>query len=192
MSTRLNENGPGCGPARELLNGFLDNRLSARQTWVLEKHLADCPACAQLARQMEQTVSLLRQLDRRDTSDFFMANLHARLDAEEAASPARRSPIAAIREWPTLFLETLDARRWPAVGLGLALTALVALLLMPQQGPVPVPETQPAAPQASINQPLRRNVALSAANPLDDPAAANLLANVGESGGATDAEQTQD
>jgi hypothetical protein len=189
MSTQFNENERDCTSARELLNDFLDNRLSARQMWVLEKHLANCGDCAQMARQMEQTVSLLRTIDRRDTSGTFMANLHARLDTEETARPARRGDI---RDWFWLLLEQLSARRGPALGLGLAFTALVALLLIPQQGPVSPPLAPAAGPVASISQPLRRNVALSAANPLDDPAAANLLASVGESSGAPDTETTQD
>ncbi|HZP80214.1 MAG TPA: zf-HC2 domain-containing protein [Chthonomonadaceae bacterium] len=172
-----------CAQMRLLLSDYLDDTLSARQVWNVEKHLAACAECAALCRRMQATVRLLQAAPRFDTSDNFMAKLHARLDSVEPERPLSRSRLTALRDGWAALVETLRQRPAPALSLGFALTALVALLLLPHGGAVkpsdlPLPPSRPtSAPVPIAAESLRRSVALAAANPLDDPAAANLEAH---------------
>jgi hypothetical protein len=156
------------------MTDYMDNRLSARQMWMVEKHLAQCAECARLTQEITATVQLMQSMERLDTGDAFMAKLHARLDAVEPERARRQSPLTSVRDWLEGAFETLRVRRAPALGLGVGMAALFALFLIPRT-PINNPETPSNPPTAIVNtEPLRRNVALSASNPFEDPAAANL------------------
>lgn len=182
VSTHANDNRE-CAQMQPLLSDYLDNTLSARQVWNVEKHLAACAECAALCREIRATVRLLQAAPRFDTGGDFMAKLHARLDSVEPERPLSRSRLTALRDGWAGLVATLRQRPVPALSLGFAVTALLALLLMPHGGSVkPSDLPAPPPPLASTPAPLaaqslRRNVALAAANPLDDPAAANLEAH---------------
>jgi anti-sigma factor RsiW len=159
----------GCRNVQELLSDYLENTLAARQALEVEKHLAGCAECASLAREMRATIHLLRNAETYDTGDDFMARLHARLDGLEPEPARRRTALVALRDWLEGFRQNLNARRVPALSVGLAMAALVAIVIV--QRPMPAtenPPTHPAIPAA----PLQHNVALTASNPFDDPYAA--------------------
>src|SRR5437016_11161807 len=97
--TDKNENRRGCGQVQALLSDYVDNTLSARQAWNVEKHLADCPACTALSQELRATVRLLQATPHLDTADDFMAKLHARLDTVEPATFRKPSPLETVRDW---------------------------------------------------------------------------------------------
>jgi anti-sigma factor RsiW len=170
-----------CREMQPLLSEYVENTLSARDTWRVEKHLTECSACAAQTRELQATVALLRNSARFDTSADFMANLHARLDGLEPESARPRALWATLRDWLAGATQTLRTARVPALSLGLATTALIAVLLVPHEPRDPVTPPPPASDSTGVapiaSQTLRRNVALAASNPFDDPVAANLAAH---------------
>lgn len=167
-----------CSAVHELFTDYLDNTLSARQVWQVEKHLAACAACAELAREMRAAVQLMRMTPRFDTGDDFMAKLHARLDTLEPEA-MRPSATERVRDWVAGIGEALRIRRTPALGLGFSVVALAGLLVVFPRNTVAPPVTSPNSgsvrPQPPVFPEADRSVALSASNPLEDPAAANLV-----------------
>lgn len=162
-----------------MLSDYVDNTLSARGMWEVEKHLAECAECSHLLQLTQQTVHVLRSADRFDTGDHFMANLHARLD-ELGPVPSRRSPVAVLREWMLDIRQHLNARPIPTLSVGMASFLLAALIF---SGRAPVATTiNPAATEAVSQDALDKHVAVTASNPFDDPVAAKLEAESGISG----------
>jgi hypothetical protein len=182
----------GCLQAQSLLSDYVDNTLSARQVLDVEKHLTDCPDCAALAREMRTTVSLLRSSARFDTDNDFMAKLHARLDGLEPEAAHPRLTLATARDWFASVRGSLRARRVPALSLGVAATAIIAFIVLPHTPASNTDLTNPLRPGTGSPSPiaadtLRRNVALAASNPFEDPAAANLAAHAAlKENGATE------
>ncbi len=176
MQPNYVSNNPECGRMQILLSDYIDNTLSGRQVWEVERHLAECRVCADQAHEMQATVQLLQAAPRYDTGDDFMAKLHARLDTVEPEQA--RSPLAGLRDWLGSLPSALNSRRAPALALGMAMAVLALLTFLPRPTPtnpvLPGPGTPP--PALSVVT-LQRNVALAALNPLDDPAAANLEAH---------------
>ena len=176
-----NQLDPLCLDARNLLGAYVDNSLSARQAWEVEKHLATCKPCALISRQMQATVTLLRDAERVDTSDDFMARLHARLDDAAPAIPARLGFGEWARETWGRAVDGAKRGRMPVSAFGMAGAGLVALALFvthPASGPtVPGGIDAPALSQpasASTRENSQRNVALTANDPLGDVAAEAL------------------
>src|SRR5580693_6714598 len=128
------DNSRECRVTESVLAAYMDNTLSARDVWEVEKHFARCPSCAATARQMQSTVDLLRAAPRLDTGDDFMAKLHARLDDLE---PKRPTVWSTINGWMGAAAAAVNARRMPAVGLGLASAALAAVLIWSRPAPPP-------------------------------------------------------
>lgn len=167
-----NEENPACRSVQALLSDYLDSKLPVRQAWEIEKHLASCPECARLSHDLKMTVQILRSAKRFDTSEDFMARLHARLDAVEAqAAPAAGW---SLRVWITSVGQALRAPRVPALSM-CAVFAAIALLLVTNHASY---EPQRSAPASGISrvapETLRRHVAESTTDPLEDLAAVNL------------------
>ena len=182
MENRNQIESPECQQTRTLLSDYMENTLSGRESWNVEKHLTVCPPCSLYLREMQATVSLLQTMPRLDTSSDFMARLHAQLDTVE---PAAQSPLARFAGWRDRLADfgaMLRSPRVPALSLSLSAVALVAALAVNQLTPTAkpaesasVPVSRPAVSAAATLN-LNHNVALSASNPFDDPAAANLEA----------------
>ena len=169
-----NQDNRNCGKVQALLSEYVDNALSAREVWEVEKHLAACPECAAQAREMQAAVHLLRSVERRDTSADFMARLHARLDSlgpQQTRSPSLRD---TVQGWLAGLRDPLRLNRLPALGLSLAMAAAVLFFALNRPVTTVTPSGTPVQP-ISV-EPLRRHVALSASNPFDDPVAATLEA----------------
>lgn len=175
MSRQLTED-MACKEMQLLLSDYLENSLSARRMWEVEKHLATCASCAAQAHQMQQTVQLLRTAEVFDTGPDFMAKLHARLDGLEP-EPIRRTPWTALRDWAADVRERVRIRPVQALSFGMASLALVMVLVVgihPDHTQGTNVPTSPPAPLA-ISQAARvGNVAVTASDPFDDPAAAKL------------------
>ncbi len=183
-----------CRVMERRLSDYTDGTLSARETWEVEKHLTACPDCSAAAQQMRNTVELLRVSTPFQTSDDFMAKLHARLDDLDAAPRRNRTPIDAMRDWLAGAGEMFRARRAPVLSLGMALAGFAALALFAQPlwtRPDETPASHTATlPNLQVQQTLERQVAASAGDPLGDAAAERLTAHaaLGEdpSGGSLD------
>lgn len=155
-----------------LLSDYLENALSAREVWEVEKHLAACKACTQLSHQMQATVHILRSADRYDTGDDFMAKLHARLDELEPEPTRGGSLRDAAQNW--LVSLRAGGRGWhvPALTAGFAAAALI-LLVHGNLSVAPPKAAPPAvAEHVAPSEDLSRQVAFVASNPFDDPVAA--------------------
>ncbi len=164
-----------------MLSCYIDNTLSAREVWEVEKHLALCADCNALAQQMQATVQILHSADCYDTGDDFMAKLHARLDTLEP-EPARGFSLrAAMQDWLSGMSAVVRTWRLPALTVGFAAATL--LLFVRSNTPV-VPVTPPIA-TAERAVDLSRQVAFTASNPFDDPVATKAEVD-GSSGPAND------
>src|SRR5215467_7538065 len=93
------QNNRDCGKVQAFLSDYVDNALSAREVWEVEKHLAACPECAAQAREQQATVHLLHTMERHDTSTDFMARLHARLDGLEPPQVRVHSLRDTLQGW---------------------------------------------------------------------------------------------
>ena len=163
-----------CGKVQAFLSDYVDNALSARDVWEVEKHLAACPECAAQAHELQTTVHLLHTMERHDTGTDFMAQLHARLDSLEPPQ-VRAHPLRdTLQGWLAGLRDPLRLNRLPAFGLGLAMAA--AVLFFALNRPVETVSAPVIQAQTISVEPLRRHVALSASNPFDDPVAATLEA----------------
>ncbi len=170
MSFQINSDNTVCRSVEPMLSDYRENALSAREVWEVEKHLTACKACTQLSQQMQATVQVLRNADRYDTADDFMAKLHARLDDLEP------EPARGLRDMAQNWLVSLRAgmRTWhvPALTAGFAAAALVLLVhgnlsVVPPKAITPVTAERPAP-----SEDMSRQVAFAASNPFDDPVAA--------------------
>lgn len=172
MSFQYNSDNTVCRSVEPLLSDYMENALSAREIWEVEKHLTSCTACTQLSQQMQATVQVLRTADRYDTADDFMAKLHARLDTVEP-EPARKPSLQNLAQnWLGALQAGLRAWHVPALTAGFAAAALV--LLVQSKLPV-VPATSASLPVVEhVREDLSRQVAFVASNPFDDPVAAKV------------------
>ncbi len=181
MNTNRNDNFAECAAIQAQLAEHTENTLSGRQVWDVEKHLARCADCAQISREMQVTISLLQNAERHDTGDDFMAKLHARIDTLEPETVRAPSLGTVLRDGLAALGGILRSPRIPALSLGVAATAVVAFLIVPRSVPnTPQTLTTTANPVTVTHiaaEPLRRNAALAANNPFDDPVAATLEAN---------------
>ena len=177
---------PLCRSTQQSLSEYMDNILPARRVWEIEKHLTACQECSAVSRQMQATVQLLHNVDRFDTSDDFMAKLHARLDGLDPEPAHQRG----VMDWVRGALESARSgftqQRLPVLNLGVAGAGVVALMLFIQQpltvSSVPgqhgsvsgIVSARPTAMSETMHDNLQRNVALTANDPLGDVAAENL------------------
>lgn len=167
-----------CNTIQPMLSEYIDNALSARDTWEVDKHLAECNACARALNELRTTVRLLTETPRFDVSADFMEKLHARIAAAEPEQPRAA--------WLTSLRELFRPRALPAWGAAAGACAL-ALVMLAQRVPteVNVPQLHgPVTAAPPLMQTARnQNVALAATNPLGDPAAAALIASNGSDAG---------
>ena len=165
-----------CRAIQQLLPGHLDGTLSARMVWDVEKHLATCAECAAQVREMQSVIALLHDSERFDTSDDFMAKLHARLDGVEPGPVGIDTRIGAVRDWFAGAASAVFGRRTAILGMGMAAAALGLVLVfgtriagVHRTVSAPIAERVPT-------QVLMQNVVAAASNPFDDPVVANLEA----------------
>ncbi len=164
-----------CNNAETLLPQFVDGELSARDAWQLEKHLANCRDCSLKVEQLKLTIDLLHDTARLDTNDDFMAKLHARLDDIDASASDTRTnaPRPSLREIITGYTRVLHV---PGVPIGVAIGAVAVLMVALIPGLKTTPATQATAKPAShISTVVEAQLAQTAADPLGDAAADQLV-----------------
>ena len=155
-----------CRNVQPLLSEYIDNALSGRSTWEVDRHLADCHECTRLLNELRRTADLVGSAPRFEVSPDFMSNLQSRL-ARLEPEPARSAWLEGIRR---LF----RPRVIPAWGAALGTCVLAVILMIPRPGAKLTPASEPMNVQVAA----RQNVALSASDPFADTAAANLTAHV--------------
>jgi anti-sigma factor RsiW len=172
MAFQNNSENTVCRSVEPLLSDYLENALSARDVWEVEKHLTSCPECTQLSQQMQATVQILRSAERYDTGDDFMAKLHARLDDVEPEPVRGRSLRDMAQNWLVSLRAGMRVWHVPALTAGFAAATLLLMVngnlsLTPHKNVVPTVVERPAPSEA-----LSCQVAFTASNPFDDPVAA--------------------
>ena len=174
-----------CQTAESLLSEYIDNRLSARETWELDKHLAECNRCTRVLNETRRTVSLLSEAPSFSVSDDFTANLQARI--------ARIEPAPARKAWLHDLREALRPRARPLWAAGLAVCAL-AIVVVVQNHPASEMVESPgiAAPAGAdtrfVQTARTHSIALAASDPFGDTAAANVAATVASPASAADSQ----
>ncbi|MFG1178689.1 anti-sigma factor family protein [Xanthobacter versatilis] len=132
MSTTVPEAGP-CAAWEGLLNGYLDGELDAAHVMDVERHLADCPACAGALQRMTLVRRVVSQDDVRWRAppvlrDSVVAVLARERSAAVAQRLARPSGMAALVGRLRAMLPAL--RQWSIIP-SLAVVAAALLLVVP-------------------------------------------------------------
>lgn len=163
-----------CKRIQPLLSEYIDNAVSARDTWEIDRHLADCHECTRALNEMRRTVDLVAGAPRLEVTAEFVDRLATRI-AGLQPSPPRRA-------WVSLLGEMFRPRALPALGLALATCALAVVVFLPHNahGTSDSEATrlrESAQVKAAANQAANQSVALAASDPFADIAAANLAAH---------------
>jgi len=158
-----------CQNAKPLISEYIDNSLSARDTWELDKHFAECNPCARQLNEMRETVSVLAAAPRFEVPNDFMAKLQGRLSALEPETP-RQTWLTNLRE----FFRPGFIR--PAWGAALGTAALALIVLFPRPSVTEnktgvVPQTMD---HALVTVTRTQNISMAASDPLGDTAAASM------------------
>lgn len=163
-----------CSKVQALLSEYVDNALSARDTWEVERHLSICHECTRMVNELRRIVAVLSEAPRYEVSPDFMERLQARLFALEP-EPTRKT-------WGDYLGHLFRPRALPAWGAGLAYTVLLLMIwLLPRssgvQNGLPNVDAGPSVEGRLIQVAKTQNVVLAASDPFEDLAAANLAAD---------------
>ena len=63
MKFELNPNNQVCSEVQRRLGEYIDNTLSGREVWDIERHLAACTECNMVLAQTTHTITLLQHAD---------------------------------------------------------------------------------------------------------------------------------
>ncbi|MFG1351406.1 anti-sigma factor family protein [Xanthobacter autotrophicus] len=138
MSTPTPEAGP-CAEWEALLNGYLDGELDAAHVMEVERHLADCPACAGALERMTRVRQLITLDDVRWRAplalrDSVMTALARERSAATAPPLERPAGITGLMGRLRAMLPSLQ--RWSAIpSLAVLAAALLLVVLPPRGGP---------------------------------------------------------
>ena len=72
-----------CHDCKNVLSDYIDSTLSESEKARVADHIASCPACSRIEREMRQALSAARRLPEMPLPDRFMARLQERLDQED-------------------------------------------------------------------------------------------------------------
>jgi anti-sigma factor RsiW len=158
-----------CQNAKPLISEYIDNSLSARDTWELDKHFAECNPCALQLNEMRETVNVLAAAPRFEVPNDFMAKLQGRISALEPETP-RQTWITNLRE----FFRPGFVR--PAWGAALGTAALALIILFPRPSVTTAPQGVIAPPMDHnlVSVTRTQNISMAASDPLGDTAAASM------------------
>lgn len=120
-----------CELSRTTVHGYVDGELDATSAADFERHLESCPECRNVARQIEQLSSRLRQSELYEhASPQFVQRIRTELSLDRAEKPARAS------SWRSFLM--------PAFSLASVAVAFLALLFLVR------PHAQPAQVTAEL------------------------------------------
>ncbi|MBK6899071.1 MAG: zf-HC2 domain-containing protein [bacterium] len=138
-----------CTTARRLISQQMDGMLPAEKTPAFEEHLGRCAACREYRAELGLGRRLL-QATAAEPTDAFEWKLQLRLNRtlQEAAAartvPWEDAPHGAARWWRGFAASSLA---------GVAVTALVAVLVWPEGPRIPTTSSRPAATVAAVAEP---------------------------------------
>src|SRR5258708_37439088 len=78
-----------CKRALPLLSEYIDNSLSARDTWEVDRHLAGCNGCTRALNELRRTVDIVAESARFEVSPDFISCLQSRLEGLEPSTERR-------------------------------------------------------------------------------------------------------
>jgi anti-sigma factor RsiW len=172
-----------CQQAESLISEYIDSTLSARATWELDKHLAECHSCTRILNETRRTVRLLADAPAFHVSDEFMTSLQARIALVEQEPPRR----AWMARFATLRRPSVRPV-WGAAVATCALAAIVVFNAIPHPHPAVAPQANPAA--RLVQSARTQGIALAASDPFGDPAAASMAASTVSNSGQASARET--
>jgi anti-sigma factor RsiW len=114
-----------CQTCTQSINDYIGGTLPEAKAAAVRAHLAECPACAQLATQLSGTVALIREMGIEQTSPDFMDSLRGKI---RIAVALQRRPMR-LSMWDRI-LPVQIARP-------VAAAAVAALVLVISFGPAP-------------------------------------------------------
>lgn len=138
-----------CTTAKRLISQQMDGMLPAEKTPAFEEHLGRCAGCREYRAELGLGRRLL-QATAAEPTDAFEWKLQLRLNRalQEAAAartvPWEDAPHGAARWWRGFAASSLA---------GVAVTALVAVLLWPEGPRTPATSSRPAATLAAVAEP---------------------------------------
>jgi len=159
-----------CSKAQSLLSEYIDDRLSARDTWEVDRHLAECHACTRLLNELRRAVQAMAAAPRYEVSPDFMERLQTRLVGLKPETP-RRAWFSGLR---LLF----RPRALPVWATAAAACALMIVFLASHR--TTPPDEIPTVETNVVQTAKIQNAALSASDPMADLAAAHLAAQTDE------------
>src|SRR5262245_40227187 len=109
-----------CSEAKELIQLYLDEELSSRDTLDVQRHLESCPSCTTLLDYFARQDSMLKQFARAETLD----NSQLRGKILQAINEEKRLP--EVSRWRS-FVSTPVFRRVAAVLIFVAIIAFFVL-----------------------------------------------------------------
>ena len=171
-----------CETVRPLLSEFQDDQLDAATAWQVQTHLTNCEDCARVSHDLGSVSRMLYALPNRQPSANFEASLAQRLalTRRPQVKPTWRDRLRQVFPGPRLR---------PALAFGVAMTAAVAVLLVPT---APPPDAGPLAAVRTVDPAFvadcvaqhRRD---ATGEPLADVAAQNLAGHLDGAPSATPA-----
>jgi len=168
-----------CNKIRPLISEYIDDALDPRRSVEIDRHLASCPDCRQIADDFRANKSVMASMPLRQTSSGFDAALAQRLAAINQQK-AKRSWLAGIAE----ALRPSRSNVWrPAFATMTAVTIVGSTIfaLRVQTPPPTVRPTTSAAELALIQQCVVQHRSYAEAQPLNDLPAQLLAQQVDNS-----------
>lgn len=164
-----------CEKIKTLLCDFQDERLDAGTAWQIQNHLAECSACAEVSRNMQEVSGLLRALPTQKTSALFDAKMAERLALVRRPEP-RPSWQARLRRW----FAPSPSRLRPMLGLGAAAAGIAGVAFFAQPRVIVPPPLAPTVVSdgSLVSHCLQQHRSDVAAQPLSDWAAQDLAGHL--------------
>lgn len=163
-----------CKTVKPLLSEFVDERLDAATAWQVQTHVSQCAACGPLLHDLEALRRKMQALPTRQPSANFEAALAQRLALTRRPEKRQtwRDKIAGALRRPAPLLR-------PALALGIAVTAVGGVLLLPSHPRVvATPAAVRSADHAFVADCLAQRRSDAAGEPLGDLSAQNLAGHL--------------
>ena len=168
-----------CNKIRPFISEYIDGALDPRRSVEIDRHLASCPECRQMADDFRANKNVMASMPLRQTSSGFDSALAQRIAAINQQR-AKRSWLAGIAE---AFRPSRSNVWRPAFATVTAVTIVGSTIFdMRIQTPVVAPTPSPTvSEQAFIQQCVTQHRSFAEAQPLNDFSAQALAGQVDNS-----------
>ncbi|MDQ2800703.1 MAG: zf-HC2 domain-containing protein [Armatimonadota bacterium] len=175
-----------CETVKPLLSEFVDERLDASTAWQVQTHISECADCGPILHDLEALRRKMQALPTRQPSANFEAALAQRLALTRRPEKRQtwRDKIPGALRWPKPLLR-------PALALGVAVTAVGGVLLLPTHPRGADMAAVRSADHAFVADCVAQRRSDAAGEPLGDLSAQNLAGHLdnttpGEPAGTTE------